>query len=99
MGLIGRAGMPALRGKGDRLTAYLGLLLRQRGAAILTPPERGSMLTVRFRQPGMLAELKKRGALVDLRPPDIVRITAAPLLNSFEDVLRLLQLICELDVD
>jgi len=44
-----------------------------------------------------LAELKKRGALVDLRPPDIVRITAAPLYNSFEDVQRLCALIGELD--
>ena len=97
MELFDRAGMPALRRKGDRLTAYLELLLRQRGAEILTPPQRGSMLTVRLRQPAMLAELKKRGAVVDLRPPDIVRITAAPLYNSFEDVQRLCALIGELD--
>src|SRR2546430_343820 len=90
-----RAGMPALRRKGDRLTAYLELLLRQRGAEILTPAKRGSMLTVRFRQPGIVAELKNRGAVVDSRPPDIVRITPAPLYNSFEDVQRLCALIGE----
>ena len=95
MELFDRAGMSALRRKGERLTAYLELLLRQRGAEILTPAERGSMLTVRLRQPGIVAELKKRGAVVDSRPPDIVRITPAPLYNSFEDVQRLCALIGE----
>src|SRR5437016_6400668 len=85
MELFDRAGMPALRRKGDRLTGYLEHLLTKRGAEILTPKERGSMLTVRFRHPGIVHELKQRGAIVDLRPPDIVRITPAPLYNGFED--------------
>jgi kynureninase len=95
MELFDRAGMPALRRKGDRLTAYLEHLLRKRGAEILTPKERGSMLTARFRRPGIVDELKKRGAIVDLRPPDIVRITPAPLYTRFEDVQRLCGLIGE----
>jgi kynureninase len=97
MELFDRAGMPALRRKGDRLTAYLEFLLRLRGAEVLTPAERGSMLTVRLRNPGMVTELKRRGAIVDVRPPDIARITPAPLYNSFEDVQRLCALIGELD--
>jgi kynureninase len=96
MELFDRAGMPALRRKGDRLTGYLEFLLRKRGVEILTPKERGSMLTVRFRRPGIVDELKKRGAIVDLRPPDIVRITPAPLYNSLEDVQRLCAQIGEL---
>ena len=88
--------MPALRRKGDALTAYLEFLLRQRGVQILTPPERGSMLTVRFQRPGMAQELARRGAAVDLRPPDIVRITPAPLYSSFADVQKLGALIAEL---
>src|SRR5438105_4522966 len=95
MELFDRAGMSALRRKGERLTAYLELLLRQRGAEILTPAERGSMLTVRFRQPDIVRELEDRGAVVDSRPPDIVRITPAPLYNRFEDVQRLCALIGE----
>ncbi|HET7786314.1 MAG TPA: kynureninase, partial [Myxococcales bacterium] len=79
-----------------QLTGYLEYLLRVRGVEVLTPPQRGSMLTVRFRKPDMVAELKRRGAAVDLRPPDIVRITPAPLYNSFEDVWRLCALIGEL---
>jgi kynureninase len=96
MDLFDRATMPALRRKGDELTGYLDFLLRARGVEVLTPPRRGSMLTVRFRKPGMVAELKRRGAEVDLRPPDIVRITPAPLYNSFDDVRRLCALIGEL---
>jgi len=96
MELFDRAGMPALRRKGDRLTGYLEHLLIERGAEILTPQDRGSMLTVRFRRPGTVDELKRRGAIVDLRPPDIVRITPAPLYNGFEDVQRLCALIGEL---
>jgi kynureninase len=96
MELFDRAGMPALRRKGDRLTAYLEWLLRRAGAEVLTPPRRGSMLTVRFRSPSIVGDLAKRGAVVDLRPPDIVRITPAPLYNSFEDVQRLGALVAEL---
>ena len=96
MELFDRATMPALRNKGDRLTGYLEFLLRERGVEILTPPERGSMLTVRFRDPQMAQRLKQRGVAVDLRPPDLVRITPAPLYNSFADLQRLAALIDEL---
>jgi len=96
MELFDQAGMPALRRKGDRLTGYLDWLLRRRGIEVLTPAQRGSMLTVRFRKAGLVAELAKRGAAVDLRPPDVVRITPAPLYTSFEDVRRLSALIGEL---
>jgi kynureninase len=40
--------------------------------------------------------LNSRGALVDLRPPDIVRIAPAPLYNSFADVKQLCALLGEL---
>lgn len=96
MELFDRAGMPALRKKGDQLTSYLEWLLRRRGVEIVTPPERGSMLTVRFAKPGMLQALSARGAAVDLRPPDLIRITPVPLYNSFADVQRLCALIAEL---
>jgi kynureninase len=96
MEVFDRAGMGALRSKGDRLTSYLEWLLHKVGADVLTPVQRGSMLTVRFRRAGIVGELARRGAVVDLRPPDIVRITPAPLYTSFEDVHRLCALIVEL---
>ena len=99
MELFDRATLPALRRKGERLTAYLEWLLVRRGAEILTPPERGSMLTLRFPRTdarALVDRLRARGAIVDLRPPDIVRITPVPLYNSFSDVQRLGAVIGEL---
>ena len=89
MDLFDKATMPALRRKGDQLTGYLEFILRKRGFEVLTPPQRGSMLTVRAPRPGLVQELARRGVAVDLRPPDIVRITPAPLYNSFADVHKL----------
>ena len=97
--LFDQAGMARLRAKGDRLTAYLEWLLRRLGfVEVLTPPERGSMLTVRLAGDprALVAALHARGAVVDLRPPDLVRIAPAPLYNSFADVQRLVALLREL---
>jgi kynureninase len=97
MELFDEAGMPALRHKGDQLSGYLQWLLERLGVEVLTPEQRGSMLTVRFANArALVATLQKRGAIVDLRPPDIVRITPAPLYNSFADVQRLCELIREI---
>ena len=97
MELFDRVGMPALRARGDRLTGYLEWLLRRLGAEVLTPPERGSMLTARFaKAQALVAALQKRGAIVDYRPPDIVRIAPAPLYNSYGDVEALGALLQEL---
>src|SRR5206468_549704 len=76
MELFDRATMPALRHKGNGLTSMLERQLKRIGLEVLTPPERGSMLTVRV--PGareLVTKLHARGAICDLRPPDIVRIT------------------------
>jgi kynureninase len=96
MELFDQATMPALRRKGDRLTSYLEWLLRRAGLEVLTPTERGSMLTVRIPGGDLVKKLRERGAVCDLRPPDIVRITPAPLYNSFADVHALYALIREL---
>ncbi len=97
MELFDRATMPALRRKGDALTSYLEWLLNRAGVEVLTPSRRGSMLTVRAAGArGTVEALQKRGAIVDYRPPDIVRITPAPLYNSFSDVQQLGALIREL---
>ena len=97
MELFDQVGMPALRARGDKLTGYLEWLLLRLGAEVLTPPERGSMLTVRFaKAQSLVLALKKRRAIVDFRPPDIVRIAPVPLYNSYGDVQGLCALIREL---
>jgi kynureninase len=97
--LFDSAGIDALRAKSVRLTRYLEELLA--GACeILTPRDpdrRGAMLTVRV--PGdaekLVARLRARGAVVDARPPDIVRAAPAPLYTGFADVWRFARLFRE----
>jgi kynureninase len=106
MELFDRAGIANLRARGDRLTGYLEFLLEKtRGPFELVTPrhanERGSMLTLRVKPSprGGAKELVEflgaRGTLVDLRNPDLVRITPAPLYNSMADVQSLGKLLQE----
>lgn len=100
--LFERAGMAALREKSLKLTGYLETLIRQRLSATLqiaTPPEperRGCQLSLRVvggRERGrrLFEYLATQGVLGDWREPDVIRISPAPLYNSFADVLRFAQ--------
>ena len=88
------AGMEALRAKSVALTGFAERLvgkLKQHGVEIITPSEpaaRGCQLSLRLaRRPRATFEaLCARGVTVDLRDPDVLRIAAVPLYNSFEDV-------------
>ncbi len=106
MQIFDDAGMPAIRKKGDHLTAYLEWLLRSNGedfVDIQTPEfalgeqTRGSMLSVRFKKdPKELEKVfKQKGVILDFREPDILRIAPAPLYNSYEDVFQLVEIIKE----
>jgi kynureninase len=87
--LFDKAGMRALARKRDKLTGYLELILREQKLEVLTQPgNRGAMLALRASR-ALVDSLHERGAIVDFRPPDIVRITPVPSYNSFEDVYRL----------
>lgn len=97
--LFERAGMAALREKSLKLTGYLETLIRERLSATLqiaTPPEperRGCQLSLRVvggRERGrrLFEYLATQGVLGDWREPDVIRISPAPLYNSFADVLR-----------
>ncbi len=99
--LFDRATMAGLRDKGDRLTGYLEFLLKRRlgeQARIATPPapERGSMLCLRLDKGKAWADkARAKGVTLDLREPDIARLTPAPLYNSFEDVYHLVRILEE----
>jgi len=94
-GVVRPGGMPRAARKGDRLTGYLEWLLRRRGVRGAHAARRGSMLTVPLPKAGLERELGEGGAVVDLRPPDIVRITPPRSTNSFEDVHRFCARIAE----
>ncbi|TXH67723.1 MAG: kynureninase [Lysobacteraceae bacterium] len=102
--LFGRAGMDALRAKSERLTGYLDTLIRAHLNDVLrivtpeNPAERGCQLSLRViggrglsgREAGraLFEHLAAQGVLGDWREPDVIRISPAPLYNSFTDVLR-----------
>jgi len=91
-------GMGALRKKSEALTGYLEKLLLEVQASakagwfeIMTPQDknkRGCQLSLFF--PGGVDEPKKfldhNGIIVDERRPSVIRVSPAPLYNSFHDV-------------
>ena len=96
--LFDQVGMSNLRKRGDQLTSYLEWLLQENcpdTVKILTPSRaRGSMLSVKASINAQ--DFKKRGVLVDFREPDILRITPAPLYNTFSEIYQLVEIIREL---
>lgn len=90
------AEMRRLRAKSEVLTRYLERLLDCFAAGrfkLLTPREparRGSMLSLQFATDARAVHdgLQRRGIVCDFRPPDVIRVTPAPLYNSFEDAWR-----------
>lgn len=93
-------GMPALRQKSEKLTAYLEFWIKKVNDSlakqqfrIITPSEpayRGCQLSLIATNNGktIFDELVKRRIVGDWREPDVIRISPVPLYNSFEDVYR-----------
>jgi len=99
LSLFDEAGMPRLRAKSEGLTGYLEWLVERIAAEsggaieIVTPREpsrRGCQLSIRVGGDarGVFASLKGAGVIGDFRSPDLIRLSPAPLYNSFEDVWR-----------
>ncbi|MBM4342933.1 MAG: kynureninase [Deltaproteobacteria bacterium] len=96
MALFDAAGIGALRERGDRLTGALVEWIdalpvgRFRMLTPREPARRGSMVTLHIpdRAGDVAEQLQGMGVVVDLRRPDIVRMTPAPLYTSFQDVAR-----------
>ena len=97
--LFVEAGMPALRERSLRLTAYLEELVHavaERTGAnleILTPADpasRGCQLSVVAHGYGrsLFDHLMAHGVIVDWREPAVIRMAPVPLYNSFEDLVR-----------
>jgi kynureninase len=98
--LFTRAGMPALREKSMRLTAYLEQLLRERASrqvTIITPHDsaaRGAQLSLRLnvareQAKHIHAQLAARDFICDWREPDVLRVTPTPFYNTYKEVWML----------
>jgi kynureninase len=94
LNLFDRAGMPALRGKSERLTGYLHYLLQRMPAGrfeVITPAEpsqRGCQLSLVVREHAhdLLQALQAEGVICDFREPNIIRVAPVPLYNTFQEV-------------
>lgn len=97
--LFEEAGMPALREKSLRLTAFLEFILEELNAEgyhyhILTPrdpAQRGCQLSL-FTGPNgrqLFDYLSAHGVVCDWREPNVIRLAPVPMYNSFEDVWQL----------
>ena len=98
MDIFSEAGLEALREKSLVLTSYMEFLLEAKASpkfSIITPPEperRGAQLSIRLAEGRAVCErLTARGVIGDWRSPDIYRVAAAPLYNSFRDVYRFVE--------
>ena len=97
--IFSEAGMERLRAKSVSLTSYMEFLLRtgaSREFTIITPPEphrRGAQLSIRLGRGGrrICDRLAAQGVVGDWREPDIYRVAAVPLYNSYRDVYRFVQ--------
>jgi len=107
LAIFDEAGFSRLLAKTPRLTGYLYTLLESllgggsRPFEIITPadPERrGAQLSLYFgdRAKGLQQQLADEGVIVDFRGPGVIRVSPAPLYNSFEDVYRFYHILKEL---
>lgn len=106
-------GMRNVRKKSVKMTGFLERLLRERvgdRVDIVTPRDverRGAQLSLRLRRVrewtggnmhAFNERLERRGVVCDVREPDVLRVSPAPLYNSFEDVVRFVEVLeTELD--
>lgn len=99
--LFDEAGMPALREKSEALTTYLLALLDARAdprVQVITPRDpasRGCQISLRVGDKARAVNqaLRARGSICDYRRPDVIRVAAVPLYNSFEDLFHFVELL------
>jgi kynureninase len=91
------AGMDNLVEKGRALNAYAEQLVRKASAEnpnlsfeIITPEERGCQLSILTGNDGkaLFDALAKEDIIADWREPNVIRLAAVPMYNSFGDVKR-----------
>jgi kynureninase len=95
------AGIKQLRAKSIRLTAYMEELVSSLGSDVveiitpLEPEQRGAQLSIRVlnADKALFDMVTTGGVIADWREPDVIRVAAVPLYNSFEDVFNFYQVL------
>jgi kynureninase len=96
-------GMESLRAKAVKLTGYLEFLLESAGSkrfTVITPREanaRGCQLSILAQEhpKELFKELQAAGVKCDFREPNVIRVAPTPLYNTFHEVWRLGQILCQ----
>ena len=99
--IFAEAGINNLRTKSVLLTGYMEYLVNEIGnesIKIITPsdPEqRGSQLSIQMKNADkrLFEWLTERGVVADWREPDVIRVSAVPMYNSFCDVFAFVNLL------
>ncbi len=96
-------GMDSLRAKSIKLTGYLEFLLEGAGSkriTVVTPRDanaRGCQLSILAHEhpKELFKELQAAGVKCDFREPNVIRVAPTPLYNTFHEVWRLGQILCQ----
>ncbi|HEV9036317.1 MAG TPA: kynureninase [Puia sp.] len=93
LAIFEEADFARLRAKSHALTAYLDQLLQTLASKkfrVITPERRAAQLSLHFgdRAKALQQSLHRAGVVTDFREPGVIRVSPAPLYNSFEDVYR-----------
>lgn len=99
--IFDQVGMTSLREKSLQLSGYMRDLIDELNdprVSIITPREddqRGCQWSIRIEGIGrtVFEALEKNGVILDWREPDVIRVAAVPLYNSFLDVFKFVQIL------
>lgn len=104
--IFSEAGIENLRKKSIQLTGYMAYLLEDLNSAeekikIITPAnveQRGAQLSLCLAKGGkdLFDKLGKHGVLADWREPNVIRVAAVPMYNSFQDVWHFVDILKKL---
>jgi kynureninase len=93
------AGMEELAKKGRQLSdCMIDLLKDEQKLEIITPQSKGCQVSMIIKNNGrqLFHNLSAEGIFADWREPDVIRVAAVPLYNTFEEVRKFSQVIKKL---
>ena len=94
-------GMERLRKKAIALTGYMEFLVNSLGDDVINiitpsdPNQRGSQLSIQVKNAdkALFDKITEKGVIADWREPDVIRVSAVPMYNSFEDAFLFYRLL------
>ena len=101
MRIYDKVGIKAVRQKSIKLSSFLEYLILKNipQVSIITPKsinKRGSQLSLKIENGRTIFDyISKKGIICDWREPDVIRVTAHPLFNTYTELLDFVQILKE----